>query len=127
MDTIFVNPKDVNFAQVSTNTTMSDAGGGGGGGGGKVKMSEMVKQVKAANTTKGGNSVMESMKPIRVRNVKGQLVSLDNRRLAIARKGKSKIIAIEMITDLETAKQLSARLKSNGLPNQGTNKIPRCG
>ncbi|WP_201289125.1 RHS repeat domain-containing protein, partial [Tenacibaculum maritimum] len=121
LEPILVNPKDVNFSQISINTKMSDAGGN------PIKINDMIKKVKAANTKKGGNEIMENMKPIRVKNHKGQLVSLDNRRLYIARKSKSKVISIEMITDVETFKQLTTRLRNNGLSNDGTKKLPTCG
>ncbi len=70
---------------------------------------------------------MDNMKPIRVVNVKGQYVVRDgNSRLYIAQTSKVKSIPIEIVTDVEELKEFNSRLKRNGLPNQGTSKLPTC-
>lgn len=70
---------------------------------------------------------MKNMKPIRVVMVKGQMVVRDgNSRLYAAIKGKSKIIPIEIVTDVDEVKEFYTRIKRNKLPNSGTSKLPTC-
>lgn len=70
---------------------------------------------------------MDNMKPIRVVNVKGQYVVRDgNSRLYIARNAKVGSIPVEVVKDIDELREFNSRLKRNGLPNNGTNKLPSC-
>ncbi|QYS87231.1 hypothetical protein JJC03_04650 [Flavobacterium oreochromis] len=120
LDPIFLDPKDINFSQTSVNKNFDTPDG-------KINIDKFAKQVKEANLPNGGNTIMENMKPIRVVNVKGQLVVRDgNSRLYTAIKGKSKIIPIEFVTDIDELREFNSRLKRNGLPNTGTSDLPKC-
>ena len=65
--------------------------------------------------------------PIKVAEVKGQLVVIDgNSRLAAAKSAKIDNIKIEKVHDPDSLKDLTKRLRNNGLGNQGTSKVPVC-
>jgi len=65
--------------------------------------------------------------PIKVAEYKGQLVVIDgNSCLAAARLAKLKNIEIEKVTDIKNLTDLNKRLLDNGLPNDGTKKVPKC-
>ncbi|EOX9191818.1 RHS repeat-associated core domain-containing protein [Proteus mirabilis] len=129
-ETIMVNPKDINFSQISVNKNFDipkDVTDQLGLSKQKINIDKYAKIVKAANLPNGSNPIMDNMKPIRVVNVKGQYVVRDgNSRLYIAQTSKVKSIPIEIVTDVEELKEFNSRLKRNGLPNQGTSKLPTC-
>ncbi|AKF92337.1 hypothetical protein EX87_00620 [Brevibacillus laterosporus] len=108
-DIIEVNPKDVNFAQVSINRSFDTPNG-------KTPITKVVKQ---------GPDQVKNFPPISVVNVKGQLVARDgNSRLYVAQKTKAEKIKVRIEKDIESFKDLTKRLRNNGLPNEGTKKPP---
>jgi uncharacterized protein RhaS with RHS repeats len=111
---ILVDPKDINFAQTTINSAFDTPTG-------KQNVQSVV------NSVKRGDVDVTEFPAISVVDVKGQLVARDgNSRLAIAVMAKAKQIKIKMETGVDQLRDLSSRLRKNGLPNSGTAKIPRC-
>lgn len=108
------NPKDINFAQQTINSAFDTPEG-------KKALQSVVNQVKS------GKIKVTDFPAIEVVNVKGQLVARDgNSRLAIAVLGKAKLIKYKIITDMDLLRDFTKRLRNNGLPNNGTSKVPKC-
>ena len=116
-DTIkLVDPKIINFSQRTINKNFDSLDG-------KISITRAVNDVK--KSIKSGKNIMENMKPIRVANIKGQLVVRDgNSRLYIAKKAKSPVIPIKIIDEIEELRDLNRRLHNNGLGSCGTKDLP---
>ncbi|NHZ83844.1 DUF4150 domain-containing protein [Massilia sp. CCM 8695] len=107
---LMLNPKDINFAQRSVNSGFDIPGG-------KISMEKAIRL---------GAAQVAEFPPISVINVKGQWVARDgNSRLLIARKTKAKqIAALDESSCEDKRKDLSSRLRNNGLERSGTNELP---
>lgn len=126
LDPILVNPKDINFSQTTINKNFDipdDVANSLGQTKNKINIDKYANIIKKS----GADDVMKDMKPIRVVNVKGQYVVRDgNSRLYLARQSKASAIPVEIVTDVDELREFNSRLKRNGLPNEGTNKLPVC-
>ena len=108
------NPKDINFSQVTINSSFDTPDG-------KKAVQSVVNQVKS------GDVKVTDFPAIEVIDVKGQLVARDgNSRLAIAVLGKAKQIKYKIITEIDLLRDFTKRLRNNGLRNNGTSKVPKC-
>ncbi|GED57617.1 hypothetical protein AA984_17645 [Brevibacillus formosus] len=108
-DVIEVNPKDVNFAQISINRSFDTPNG-------KIPIKKAIQQ---------GPEQVKNFPPISVVNVKGQLVARDgNSRLYVALETKAEKIKVRIEKDIDSFRDLTKRLRNNGLPNEGTMKPP---
>lgn len=130
LSSLMLDPKDINFSQTSVNKNFDipkEVADQLGLSKQKINIDKYAKVVKEANLPDGSNPVMDNMKPIRVVNVKGQYVVRDgNSRLYIARNAKVGSIPVEVVKDTDELREFNSRLKRNGLPNNGTNKLPSC-
>ncbi|WP_374019757.1 hypothetical protein ABU162_08915 [Paenibacillus thiaminolyticus] len=108
-DILEVNPKDINFAQISINKSFDTPDG-------KLSITKVIRQ---------GAEQVKDFPPISVIDVKGQLVARDgNSRLYVARSTKAEKIKVKIETDIDSFKDLTKRLRNNNLPNNGSNKLP---
>ena|GEM_PF-1793458 len=82
-------------------------------------------KVSIGKAIRNGPGQVEDFPPINVVNVKGQYVARDgNSRLYLAQKTKASSINVVIETDMNSFRDLTKRLKNNGLGNMGTPKLP---
>ena len=104
------NPKDINFSQSSINKDFDTPTG-------KVPIEKVIRQ---------GSSQVNDFPPIKVLNVKGQLVVRDgNSRLYVAIKTKAKKIKYIVENSPDNWKDLNSRLKHNGYKSTGSSNLPK--